>query len=97
MRDHPGHGTLGRRRGQGKIKIQKTVAFLKIIYYYWNQAGEATPTKARLTSLKTPEAILPGARKGLGLAKQNLLRTKPDSMAVRRRSILAGYEVCRIV
>jgi hypothetical protein len=67
--DHPGDGTLGGRGGQEQIKIQKTVAFPEIIYYYWNQAGEATPTKARLTSLKTPEAILPGARKGLGLPK----------------------------
>jgi len=36
--------------------LQKTIAFEMSFYYYWNQAGEVTPTKARLTSLKTPEA-----------------------------------------
>jgi hypothetical protein len=41
--------------------LQKTVAFFFGVYYYWNQAGEETPTKARLTSYKTPEATLPGA------------------------------------
>src|ERR1700732_4074217 len=43
--------------------LQKTVAFRIWLYYYWNQAGEETPTKARLTS-KTPEATLPGAPRG---------------------------------
>jgi len=43
-------------------EIQKTVAIFQKVYYSWNQAGEETPTKARLTSLKTPEA-LPGAPK----------------------------------
>jgi hypothetical protein len=46
-------------------KLQKTVAFQIKIYYYWNQAGEETPTKARLTSIKTPEATLPGAPFGV--------------------------------
>ncbi len=32
------------------IFVEIALAFHKIIYYYWNQAREATPTKARLTS-----------------------------------------------
>jgi hypothetical protein len=38
--------------------------------------GRETPTKARLTSLKTPEATLSGARKGLGLPKSSDLIQK---------------------
>ena len=49
----------GRRRILQKIqkKVEKGLAFQKTISYNQNQAGEATPTKARLTSKKkTPEA-----------------------------------------
>jgi hypothetical protein len=47
-------------------KLKKiSLAIPNSIYYYWNQAGEVTPTKARLTSFKTPEANLPGALTGL--------------------------------
>ena len=55
--------------------LQKTVAILRTIYYYWNQAGEATPTKARLTSLKTPEANLPGAPLG---SRSGIEGSQPD-------------------
>ena len=41
-------GVDGREKITGNLQI--SVAFLIFIYYYWNQAGEATPTKARLTS-----------------------------------------------
>ena len=64
------------RKIQRKFTKPKKIllAIPNSIYYYWNQAGEVTPTKARLTSFKTPEANLPGARKGL-------LQTEPiDSL-----------------
>ena len=46
-----------------RLKYKKLLHFQNEIYYYWNQAGEETPTKARLTSLKTPEATSPAPLK----------------------------------
>jgi hypothetical protein len=44
------------------LNLQKTVAFRKQIFYYWNQAGEENNSHQSETNLiKTPEATLPGA------------------------------------
>ena len=74
-------------------EIQKTVAIFQKVYYSWNQAGEETPTKARLTSLKTPEA-LPGAPKKVSLTPKNKKECKPRKggcASTRRRVLRSSF------
>jgi hypothetical protein len=52
LRPSPAELAITGRRGSALVykKSYFSLAFVIKIFYYWEQVGEATPTKARLTS-----------------------------------------------